>query len=67
MGDAVNLADPDFEPSDEQLMELAKRAFEGVKERHEAVLVKLRADIAVRSAEVLREYDAREAARSKAK
>jgi hypothetical protein len=67
VGDAINLADPDFEPTDEQLIELSKRAFAGVKERHEAVLTKLRADIAVRSAEVLRTCEAREAARSNAK
>jgi hypothetical protein len=67
MGDRINLADPDFEPTDEQLMELSKRAFADVKERHEAVLAKMRAEIAMRSAEVLQELEAREAARSKAK
>jgi hypothetical protein len=36
-------------------------------ERHDAVLAKLRAEIAARSAEVVREYEEREAARSKAK
>jgi hypothetical protein len=29
MGDAINLADPDFEPTDEQLSGLSKRAFAG--------------------------------------
>ena len=41
MGDAINLADPDFEPTDEQLMELSKRAFADVKERHETALARL--------------------------
>ncbi len=67
MGDAINLADPDFEPTDEQLTELSKRAFAGVKERHQAVLARLRAEIATRSAQVLRESEEREAVRANAK
>ncbi|MCL2450376.1 MAG: hypothetical protein FWD17_15625 [Polyangiaceae bacterium] len=66
MGDAINLADPDFEPTDEQLMELSKRAFAGVKERREVALARMRAEIAARSAEVLRQLEAQEAVRPKA-
>ena len=58
---------PRLRATDEQLIELSKRAFAGVKERREAVLAKMRAEIAARSAEVLREFEARAAARSKAK
>jgi hypothetical protein len=67
MGDVINLADPDFEPTDEQLIELSKRAFADVKARHEAALAKLRAEIADRSARVLSECEARQAAWSKGK
>jgi hypothetical protein len=63
----IHLADPDFEPTDEQLMELSKRAFADVTQRHEASLARLRAEIVERSAQVLREFEAREAGRSKAK
>jgi hypothetical protein len=37
MSDAINLADPSFEPSDEQLEGLASRAFASVAEAHEKV------------------------------
>ena len=66
MGDAINLADPDFEPTDEQLMELSKRAFADVRERHEAALARMHADIAARGAQLLREFEARQANVSKA-
>ena len=42
----VNLADPAFEPSDEQLEELFKRAFADVGSKHRESLVRLRAEIA---------------------
>jgi hypothetical protein len=41
-----DLADPAFEPSDEELAELAKRAFAHVRQAHEDSLQKLRAEIA---------------------
>jgi hypothetical protein len=41
-----NLADPDFEPTDEQLQELMKSAFANVKADHEASMVRLRLEIA---------------------
>jgi hypothetical protein len=41
-----NLADPDFEPSDEDLIGLSQRAFAHVRKAHEESMVKLRADIA---------------------
>jgi hypothetical protein len=41
-----NLADPDFEPTDEDLVGLSKRAFAGVRSEHEESLRKLRAEIA---------------------
>jgi hypothetical protein len=45
MADA-NLADPEFEPSDEQLGELFRRAFSEVDSKHRESLVRLRAEIA---------------------
>ena len=42
----VNLADPEFEPTDEQLAELFKRAFADVGSKHRESLAKLRAEIA---------------------
>ena len=41
-----NLADPDYEPSDDELAGLTKRAFAGVKEAERLRLEKLRGDIA---------------------
>jgi hypothetical protein len=35
MDGKINLADPDFEPSDEQLQELMRRAFAHVPEQNE--------------------------------
>jgi hypothetical protein len=37
-----NLADPDFEPTDEQLQELMKSAFANVKADHQASMDRLR-------------------------
>lgn len=48
-----NLADPDFEPSDEDLIGLSRRAFADVRVEHERVLEKLRLEIAARRTEVL--------------
>ena len=42
----VNLADPEFEPTDEQLGELFKRAFADVDNKHRESLARLRAEIA---------------------
>jgi hypothetical protein len=46
VSDIRNLADPAFEPTDEDLIGLAKRAFAHVREAHEESLRKVRADIA---------------------
>lgn len=67
MGDAINLADPEFEPTDEQLIGLSKRAFAGVAAKYEAAFAKFRAEIEVTRAQVMKNFAAREAARSKAK
>jgi hypothetical protein len=45
MSESHNLADPSFEPSDEQLEGLSKRAFAGVAAAHAAALAKLRSDV----------------------
>jgi hypothetical protein len=45
MGDGINLADPDFEPTDAQLVGLSTRAFAGVREQHERQLCELRASV----------------------
>lgn len=51
-----NLADPDFEPSDEDLIGLSRRAFANVRSEHERALEKLRAEIARARAEALRGF-----------
>lgn len=53
-----NLADPDFEPTDEQLQELARRAFAGVAEAHARALKALHERIAVMAEEALRKWRA---------
>jgi len=65
MGDAINLADPDSEPTDEQLICLSKRAFAGVTARHEAALTKLRAEIELARVKVLRDLAAYKSAPGK--
>lgn len=40
-----DLANPNFEPSDEQLLELMKRAFANVEARHERARLQLQAQI----------------------
>jgi hypothetical protein len=42
----TRLADPDFEPTDEELMALSRAAFADVGERHRVALAKLHAEIA---------------------
>ena len=49
-----NLADPDYEPTDEDLAELMRSAFAGLKEAREESLREMRARIARMSEEVLR-------------
>lgn len=46
MSTRPNLADPDYEPTDEELIGLAQRAFAHVRENHERSLRKLREEIA---------------------
>jgi hypothetical protein len=55
----VNLADPEFEPTEEQLGELFKRAFADVGSKHRESLEKLRAEIARLRAEARRRVVAR--------
>jgi hypothetical protein len=50
----INLADPAFEPSDEDLVGLSVRAFAHVRAENDERLRKLREDIAVRREAVLR-------------
>lgn len=45
MSQKIDLSEPDFEPTDEQLQDLAKRAFEGVVELHQQALKVLRDEI----------------------
>lgn len=52
-----NLADPDFEPSDEQLAGLMKRAFAGLKEAERARLEKMRSDLAKAREEALARFE----------
>lgn len=48
-----DLADPAYEPSDEELQQLSRDAFARVGEQHRAGLVRLRADIERLRVEVL--------------
>jgi hypothetical protein len=41
----INLADPNFEPTDEQLRQLSKSAFADVAQQTQMMLEKLRQDI----------------------
>ena len=59
MSDIVNLADPDFEPSDAQLIGLSTRAFAGVREAHERSQRELRAKLDKARAEGLAALEAR--------
>ena len=48
-----NLADPDYEPSDEQITGLMKRGFAGLKDAERVRLERLRSDIAQAREEAL--------------
>jgi hypothetical protein len=49
----INLADPDFEPSDEQLQALSHSAFAGVAERNAEAAARMTSAIAARRQKVL--------------
>lgn len=51
----INLADPDFEPSDEQLQELMRRAFAHLTEEDELRLRLMRERIALGRVELLKQ------------
>ena len=59
MPSPINLADPDFEPSDEDLTGLMTRAFAGVREAKERNLVDMRARIAQLQIEAMARFEAR--------
>lgn len=59
MAEHINLADPTFEPTDEQLIGLSVRAFAGVRAAHERAMEKLRTDIDAAREEALRAFEAR--------
>ncbi len=50
----INLSDPSFEPSDEDLVGLSVRAFAGVRAAHERSMAKLSAEFAAALVEALR-------------
>jgi hypothetical protein len=54
---SINLSDPAFEPTDEQLTGLSSRAFAGVRAAHQRALAKLREQIAAARDEALRALD----------
>lgn len=66
MPDRINLADPAFEPTDEQLVELSRGAFAHVAERRRAALARVHADVAKRREEALRDVQQRLAGRKDA-
>jgi hypothetical protein len=49
MDEPKRLADPDFEPTDEDLIGLSKRAFAHIRAAHEESLRKMREEIAAAS------------------
>jgi hypothetical protein len=53
---ARNLADPSYEPSDEELQELSRAAFADVPARRKAALERLRAEIRTLRAAALRAF-----------
>ena len=59
MSAPINLSDPSFEPTDEQLAGLSARAFAGVRAAHERAMAKLRVDIAAARVEALKQLDRR--------
>jgi hypothetical protein len=66
MLEPVNLADPECEPTDEQLRELMAGAFAGVREQRERALQRIRAEIEAARAVVLQEVEAATASTSAA-
>jgi hypothetical protein len=59
MSERVDLADPDFEPTDEQLQELSRRAFAQVKARHDEAMDRLSQQIAEASAATMKRFEER--------
>lgn len=59
MPSPIDLADPDFEPSDDELQGLMVRAFAGVREAGERNLVDMHARIAKLHVEAQARFDAR--------
>jgi hypothetical protein len=58
MGQVVNFADPEFEPTDEQLHQLSREAFADVARLHAEALVRLRQEIQVLRAQRLAQHQA---------
>jgi hypothetical protein len=54
-----NLADPAFEPTDDDLEGLCHRAFDSARAENERTLVKLRAQIEAARSDALRTFHAR--------
>ena len=61
MPSPINLADPDFEPSDDELRGLMARAFAGVGAANARNLVEMRARIAKLQVEAQAKFDASKA------
>ena len=59
LSDVINLADPDFEPSDAQLIGLSARAFAGIREANERTRRDLRTKVEKARAEALAALQAR--------
>jgi len=63
MASEIDLGNPAFEPSDDQLNGLIARAFAGIPEANRAAIAGIHAQIRLARAETLRELDALLAAR----
>ena len=57
----INLADPEFEPSDDDLKGLMERAFAGVRDASERNLIQMRARIAKLQGEAAARFEAQRA------
>ncbi len=55
MNEYKNLADPDFEPTDAQLLELSRRAFAHIREENQMRLQKMRQRITTGRLELLKQ------------
>ena len=67
MTQRINLADPDFEPTDEQRIGLSERAFSGVAQARGLAQARLRAAISAARVQAVQAYEERRRAAAEKK